>query len=151
MHHQLSASAALSHTSAASGIAKLFRRDQVGRFRNHGKAVVDWLKAGDGIGGPPRLNSRRARLVVGGNSGEKAPLFDDEWRPIGSTAGYIGSIYSPGVRNSAGEFSSSQPIAANPLFKSPTDNCRCLLPIGIRWIKRIAIVTSASPEFRTVM
>ena len=49
---------------------------------------------------------------------------------------HVGSIYSPGVRDSAREFSSSQPIAANPLFKGPTDDCRRLLPIGIGWIKR---------------
>jgi hypothetical protein len=55
---------------------------------------------------------------------------------IGSTAGYIGGIYRPGVSNSAGEFPTSQPIAANPFFEGPTDDCRCLLPIGIRWIKR---------------
>ena len=50
--------------------------------------------------------------------------------------GYIGGIYRPGVRNSAGEFSSAQPVAGNPFFKGLTDDCRCLLPIGIRWIKR---------------
>ena len=55
---------------------------------------------------------------------------------IGSIGSHVGGIYRPGVRNSAGEFSSSQPTAANPLFKGPTDDCRCLLPIGIRWIKR---------------
>ena len=49
---------------------------------------------------------------------------------------HVGSIYSPGVRDSARKFSSSQPIAANPLFKGPTDDCRRLLPIGIRWIER---------------
>ena len=49
---------------------------------------------------------------------------------------HVGRIYRPGVRNSAGEFSSSQPTAADPLFNGPTDDCRCLLPIGIRWIKR---------------
>ena len=49
---------------------------------------------------------------------------------------HVGGIYRPCVRNSAGEFLSSQPIAANPLFKGPTDDCRCPLPIGIRWIKR---------------
>ena len=36
---------------------------------------------------------------------------------------HIGSIYSTGVRNSAGEFSSSQPRAANPFFEGSTDNC----------------------------
>ena len=43
--------------SAASGIArlikKLFRRNQICRFETLRKEVVDWLKAGDGIGGPP--------------------------------------------------------------------------------------------------
>jgi hypothetical protein len=53
-----------------------------------------------------------------------------------SIGSHVGSIYRPGVRNSTGEFSPSQPIAANPFFKGPTDDCRCLLPIGIRWIKR---------------
>src|ERR1700733_5785558 len=48
---------------------------------------------------------------------------------------HVGSIYRPGVRNSAGEFSSSQPIAANPFFKGPTDDCRCLLPLLIRRIE----------------
>ena len=64
---------------------------------------------------------------------------------------HVGGIYRPGVRDSAGEFLSSQPIAADPLFYSPTDDFRCLLPLGIRRIERVAIVTSASPEFRTVM
>jgi Alcohol dehydrogenase GroES-like domain len=45
----------LPHTSAAPSIArliqKLFRRDQIGGFETLGKAVVDGLKAGDGIGG----------------------------------------------------------------------------------------------------
>ena len=55
---------------------------------------------------------------------------------IGSIAGYIGGIYRACVHDGAREFSSSQPIAANPLFKGPTDDCRRLLPIGIRWIER---------------
>jgi hypothetical protein len=55
---------------------------------------------------------------------------------IGSIAGYIGGIYRPCVPDGAREFSSSQPTAPNPLFKDPADDCRCPLPIGIRWIKR---------------
>ena len=34
---------------------------------------------------------------------------------------HVGGIYRPGVRNSAGEFPPSQPTAANPFFKGPTD------------------------------
>ena len=34
----------------------------------------------------------------------------------GLSGSHVGSIYRPGVRNSAGEFSPSQPTAANPLF-----------------------------------
>ena len=48
----------------------------------------------------------------------------------GLSGSHVGSIYRPGVRNSAGEFPPSQPTAANPFFKGPTDDCRCLLPIG---------------------
>jgi hypothetical protein len=48
---------------------------------------------------------------------------------------HVGSIYVPRIRYSAGEFSSSQVSAANPLFKGTTGNCRCLLPLLIRRIE----------------
>ena len=64
-------------TSAASGIArlirKLFRRDQFGGFETLRKAVVDWLKADDGIGGSTLTDlvvaaGRMSRLEGGGDT-----------------------------------------------------------------------------------
>ena len=48
--------------------------------------------------------------------------------PIGS---HVGGIYRPGVRNSAGEFPSSQSIAADLLLYNSTDDFRCLLPLFV--------------------
>ena len=64
---------------------------------------------------------------------------------------HVGGIYSPNVRYSAGE---SVPATDRnqPLFKGPTDDCRCLLPmLSSDGSSGVAMVTSASPEFRTVM
>jgi hypothetical protein len=45
--------------------------------------------------------------------------------------GHIGSIYRPGVRNSASQFPPSQPTAANSLFKGSTDYLSSVLPLFI--------------------
>ena len=68
-------------------------------------------------------NDRRRKLTTSGDA-------------TGLSGSHVGGIYRPCVRDSAREFSSSQPIAANPLFKGPTDYFSGALPIGIRWIKR---------------
>jgi hypothetical protein len=55
---------------------------------------------------------------------------------MGLSGGHVDGIYSSGVGNRAGEFSPSQPTAANPFFKGTTDYFSGALPISVRWIKR---------------
>ncbi len=70
---------------------------------------------------------------------------------IRSIAGYIGGSHSPGVRNSPGEFPTSQPNAANFPFHESTYYFCPRAQSSSDGSSGVAMVTSASPEFRMVM